>query len=103
MDDRAADPEEWQQAIAQHDQNLQGGDIDEDFAVWPGNWQTLRIFLSLSRCWRQDSWTGQFLGIPRTDIESTLNMWNVRRTHKRNILDNLVVMEGAALEILNRK
>ncbi len=103
MDERLADPEEWQQAIEAHDQDLQGDDNDEDFAVWPENWQTVRIFLSLSRCWRQDGMSGQFFGIPRADIESTLTMWNVRRTQKRAILDNLVVMEGAALEVLNRK
>jgi hypothetical protein len=103
MDERAVDPENWQQAIEQHDQDLQGDDTDDDFAVWPENWQTVRIFLSLSRCWRQDSMSGQFLGIPRADIESTLNMWNVRPIQKRAILDNLTVMEGAALEVLNRK
>lgn len=59
--------------------------------------------MSLSRCWRQDGMSGQFLGIPRADIESTLNMWNIRRTKKRAIHENIVAMEGAALEVLNRK
>lgn len=63
----------------------------------------MRIFMSLSRCWRQDGMSGQFLGIPRADIESTLNMLNIRRTQKRTLLDSLVAMEGAALEVLNRK
>lgn len=103
MDERASDPQEWQDAIEAHDQDMKGDDNDEDFTVWPENWQTVRIFLLLSRCWRQDSMSGQFLGIPRADIESTLNMWNIRRPQKRAILDNLVVMEGAALEMLNRK
>lgn len=100
LDDRAADPEEWQQAIADHQE--QQGDDNDDFAVWPENWQTVRIFLSLSRCWRQDGMSGHFLCLPRADIESTLKMWNIRHTHQRRILENLVLMEGAALEVLSR-
>lgn len=100
MDDRAADPQEWQEAIAEYEE--QQGDNNEDFAVWPENWRTVRIFLSLSRCWRQDSMFGHFLGLPRADIESTLNMWNIRRTHKQRLLEELVAMESAALAVLNR-
>lgn len=103
MDERAADPETWQQAIEAHDEETEGDDNDDDFAVWPENWQTVRIFLSLSRCWRHDSTSGQYLCIPRSDIESTLNMWNLRRIHKRVVLENLLMMESAALEVLNRK
>lgn len=100
MDDRAADPQEWQEAIAEYEE--QQGDNNDDFAVWPENWQTVRVFMSLSRCWRQDRMSGHFLGLPRADIESTLTMWNIRRTHQRRILESLVIMEGAALEVLNR-
>ncbi len=100
MDDRAADPEEWQQAIAEHE--AQQEENNNEFSVWPENWRTVRIFLSLSRCWRQDSMSGHFLGLPRADIESTLNMWNIRRIHKNRILEDLIAMESAALEVLNR-
>lgn len=47
--------------------------------------------------------SGQFLGIPRVDIESTLAMFNVRATKKRPLLESLLAMESAALEVLNRK
>jgi len=103
MDERLADPQEWQDAIEQHDQETKGDDDDDDFAIWPENWQTVRVFISLSRCWRHDGMSGQFLGIPRVDIESALAMFNIRPTKKRALLDNLLMMESAALEVMNRK
>jgi hypothetical protein len=78
-------------------------DDDEYFAVWPENWKTVRIFLALSHCWRRNEFTGQFLGIPRSDIESTLIMFNVRPIKRCAMLESLAEMESAALEVLNRK
>lgn len=98
-----ADPEEWQQAIEQHEQNSDGGDHGDGFAVWPENWKTLRIFLSIARRLNPDGLSGQYLAVPRADIESALTMFNVRRTKKLAMLENLLAMESAALEVLNRK
>lgn len=101
-DDRLADPQEWQVAIEEHEQSAQEDD-NEDFAVWPENWQTVRLFISLGNCFKYDGMSGRFTGISRTDIESALTMWAIRRPHKRIFLENLVAMEVAALEVLNRK
>jgi len=100
MDDRAADPEEWQQAIADHEERQ--GDNNDDFTVWPENWRTVRIFLLLTNCFQQDSMSGRYQRIPRSDIECTVNMCNIRRTHKHRLLADLVAMESAALEVMNR-
>jgi len=62
----------------------------------------VRLFIALGSCWQHDSMSGRYLGIPRTDMESTINMWNIRRSHKRKVLESLVMMEGAALEVMNR-
>lgn len=97
-----ADPEEWQQAIEQHEQDSEGDAHEDGFAVWPENWKTLRIFLSVARCFRQDGMSGQYAAIPRADIESTLTMFNVRRSQRLAMLGNLLAMESAALEVLNR-
>ncbi|WP_420813492.1 DUF1799 domain-containing protein [Nitrosomonas oligotropha] len=76
---------------------------DEYFAVWPENWKTLQIFLSLGKCFPRDYLSGQFHTIARSDIESTLTMHNIRPTKRRTLLDHLIAMESAALEMLNRK
>ncbi|MBP9100579.1 MAG: DUF1799 domain-containing protein [Nitrosomonas sp.] len=76
---------------------------DEYFAVFSENWKTVRIFLSLSNCWAVDGMSGRFSGIHRTDIQGTLVMFNVRPCKRRAILHDLIAMESAALEVLNRK
>ncbi|MBL8500045.1 MAG: DUF1799 domain-containing protein [Nitrosomonas sp.] len=98
-DPRAADPEEWQQLI----EDSEAEQEDEYFAVWPENWKTLQIFLSLGNSFAVDGLSGRFSGIPRSDIESTLTMHNIRPTKRRSILQDLIAMESAALEVLNRK
>ncbi len=99
VDPRAADPEEWQQLIDDMDAEQE----DEYFAIWPENWKTLQIFLSLGSRLAVDGFSGRYSGIPRADIESTLNMSNIRPTKRREILQNLIAMESTALEVLNRK
>lgn len=100
MDDRAADPEEWQQAIAEHEQQ---GDNDDDFAVWPENWQTVMVFVRLRRCWRIDRFAGVCDGLDRPAIESTLRIMGIKKKQRPEILAKLEIMEDAALPILNRK
>lgn len=102
MDERFADPQEWQQVIEQHEQNRED-DHDESFAVWPENWKTVRIFLSLSRSYQQDGFSGQFIGVHRADIESALIMFNIRPTKRRALMESLLAMQSAALEVLNRR
>lgn len=63
----------------------------------------MRIFLSLSSRWSQDPLSGKFSGILRSDIESTLTMFNINPGKRRTLLNQLIMMESAALEVLNRK
>lgn len=63
----------------------------------------LQIFLSLSNRWAVDGMSGRFAGIARADIESTLTMFNVNPGKKRTMLNQLIAMESAALEVLSRK
>ncbi|MDE2388923.1 MAG: DUF1799 domain-containing protein [Betaproteobacteria bacterium] len=76
---------------------------DEYFAIWPENWKTMQIFLSLGSRLAVDGLSGRINGIPRADIESTLNMSGIRPTKRREMLQSLLAMESAALEVLNRK
>ena len=73
------------------------------FSVWPENAQTLQVFLALDRCWRIDGMSGQCLGLDRSAIESTLRLLQIHRRQHRKILLDLLLMEQAVLEVLERE
>lgn len=106
MDPRAADPPEWQEAIAkreQGDDNNENDDETELFGVYPENWQAVMVFVRLRRCWRVDRFAGVYDGLDRPAIESTLKMLGIKKKDRPEILAKLEIMEDAALPILNRK
>jgi len=80
-----------------------GGDQDEDaFLVMPENWDGVRVFLALSRCWRVDGFNGLHLGLDRPAIESTLRLMAIPADRHRDIFEDLRIMESAALPALNK-
>ncbi len=60
------------------------------------------MFCALSRCWRIDGMSGQYLGLDRPGIESTLRLMQIHRRRHREMLQDLLAMEEAALPVLNR-
>lgn len=105
VDARGEQPTEWQAAIDVHESNKNqtiGENHAEDFGVFKENWQTLLVFLALSHCWRIDGMAGVYLGLDRPSIESTLKMMHIRPAKHPEILQKLMVMENAALEVINR-
>lgn len=101
-DERTADPQEWQQALEEHEAQFEEEE-DALFAVWPENEEALRIFLALRRCWRYEPMSGQTLGLERPAIESTLKLMRIKRKKHPEIFEQLMIMEDAALPVLNRK
>lgn len=84
-----------------------GADDDEEvedegarYEVWPENWETVQAFLALSTQWRVNAFTGKFLGLIYSSVESTLRMMKIDNTPE--VFHGLRVMEAAALEALNR-
>ncbi len=107
-DDRLADPEEWQAAVEAQEKpnrNDEGADDDDDglFPVYAQNWDTVTTFCNLRHCWRVDSWTGRYMGIIRSEITSTLGLMQIAPEKHLVIFEDLMIMEDAALEVLNRK
>jgi hypothetical protein len=84
-----------------------GAGDDEDgadaFLVMPENWDSVQVFEMLNRCWRVDSFNGQYLGLDRSGIESTLRLAGIPPERHREIFEDLRIMEGAAIEVLNRE
>lgn len=102
LDARGADPHAWRQALEEHESQFEEEERD-CFIVWPENERALQVFLSLRRCWRVEPMSGQCLGIERPAIESTLRLMGVKHKHRREIFEQIMIMEDAALSVLNRK
>ena len=78
-------------------------DEDEAFEVWPENWETVQVFVALGTCWRVDGFNGRWLGLDRTQIDSTLRLMRVPIARRREVFEDLLVMEAAALPVINRR
>ncbi|WP_090700703.1 DUF1799 domain-containing protein [Nitrosomonas aestuarii] len=104
-DDKLADPPEWQAAIEAHEESIQSGDDDDDglFAVWPENWDAVVVFCNLRNCWRVDSMSGRYMGILRGEIRSTLQLMQIDEKDHATLFEKIMIMEDAALGVMNRK
>lgn len=98
------DPPEWQAAIEAREQELKkDADVDDEyFAVWAENWDAVIVFCNLRHCWRIDAMSGSYLGLDRTAIESTLRLMRVKKKNHTKIFEQLMIMEDAALGVLNK-
>lgn len=82
------------------------GESDGAFEVWPENWLTVKAFLALGRRW---AWvtpgmgTPVRVGIPATEIEATLRLMQIKRRTRREMFEDLLEMEQAAIEVFDKK
>lgn len=86
-------------------ESADGEDDDEDsgayFLVWPENWSALELFL---RCDTQWVWTmGACTGLDYLRVEAVMRMDAIPRAARRSLLDDLRVMERAALPLINAR
>lgn len=84
-------------------QKQASGETENDCEVWAENETVFRVFLALRRSWQIDGMSGRCYGLDRPAIESTLNMMGIKRKHQPEMLALLMIMEDAALPILNKK
>lgn len=77
----------------------------ELFMVYPCNWQTVQAFLRLTRSWNVAAGMGGliYLGLRPEACESVLRLMKIPDSEKLAVFDNLRIMEGAALEVINRE
>lgn len=79
---------------------------DDFFDVWQENWQSLIFFLAVCTQWNvvAGGMGGLFyVGLNHTAIESNMNMRGIKKQQRLALCDDLLVMERAALEVLNTK
>ena len=72
------------------------------FKVWPENWPTLEVFLAMAEQWR---WTGGMeprrAGLDFNALPVVYEGLQVRRKRRPEVFAGLLVMQRAALEIMN--
>ncbi len=71
---------------------------EEEFGVWPENWQVFDIFLSMQTQWRIGA-NGP-IGLDYAALESLFRMNGIKRKQQRDHLEAIQIMERAALKAM---
>ena len=71
----------------------------EEFGVWPENWPTVETFLRVQTQWRTSM--GGVTGLDYAAVAWVLKLYEVE--DQRSLLENLQVMEAAAMRIMNKQ
>lgn len=76
-----------------------------DCEVWQENWQTTTLFLALRRQWRVCMGMGGmlWLGLDYGGVEVMMRIKGIKKKARAGLLDELQIMEDAALELLNKQ
>ena len=74
-------------------------DGPDDFEVWPENWATVEMFL---RC--QTQWRTSMNGVVGMDYGALAWLFRLYGVEDpRSLLEDLQVMEGAVMQVLNKE
>lgn len=72
------------------------------FGVHPGNAEAVGWFMRMQRRWVVSEMSGHYVRLDDTAVAAQMDMRGVKKKHRAKLLDQLMVMESAALEILNK-
>jgi hypothetical protein len=70
----------------------------QEFEILPENEEVVKLFLRVQTQWRTSF--GGFIGLDYTPVFETMRLYDI--TDKRGVLEDLQVMEQAALSVLNK-
>jgi hypothetical protein len=71
----------------------------EDFGVWPDNWATIEMFLRVQTQWRTSM--GGIVGLDYAAVAWVLKLYGIE--DQRSLLEDLQVMEAAAMRVMNKQ
>ena len=74
-------------------------DAAGEFEIWPENWDAVVMFLRVQTQWRTSA--GGAIGLDYSVLAWLFSMYSVE--DQRALLEDLQVMEGAALAAMNRE
>lgn len=66
------------------------------------NIKALNLFIALNRRWLIAEMSGSYLRLDDQAIKVQMGLRGIKKKHRAKLLDQLMVMESAALEILNK-
>lgn len=77
----------------------------DDFEIWPENWETWDVWMALQGGWNAIAGFAhrEYLGFDRSQAAAVMQMMGIDLSRQRQVLNNLVEMEFAALPILNAR
>ena len=78
---------------------MQTPEVSDDFEVWPENWSAVEMFMRVQTQWRAAM--NGVIGLDYTALAWLLTLYEVK--DQRSLLEDLQVMEAAALAILNKQ
>lgn len=74
---------------------------EDEFAVWPDNWQALDVFCAMQTQWRFTQMGPT--GLDYSALESTLRLRGVRKRDRADVFEAVRIMESAALAVMREK
>ena len=74
-------------------------DVPQDFEVWPDNWPAVEMFLRCQTQWRTTM--SGVCGLDYSAVEWLFRLYEVE--DQPTVLEDLQVMEAAAVKILNKE
>lgn len=78
-------------------------DEDSDvFEVWEENWESFNWFLNMNRRWVFNPMDGKRIRLDDQAVVAQLKLSGLKKSKQRTIMDDLLAMETAALEVLNK-
>lgn len=73
----------------------------EDFEVWEENWESVCWFLQMDRRWVFNMYSGQRVRLDDQAVMVHLKLHISKKPERRKIMEDLLIMEQAALEVFN--
>lgn len=67
-------------------------------AVWPENWEAVRLLIAVSGQWRV-SMAGAY-ALDYVAVAAVLDMWGIKRKKRKALFDDLRVLEEEALAVM---
>lgn len=74
----------------------------ESFGIHPGNHKAVGWFLLMQRRWVVSEMSGCYQRLDDQALQAQMQMRGIKNKHRAKLLDQLMVMESAALEVLNK-
>ena len=75
---------------------------DRSIEVWPENWKTVEVFVSMMTQWQTAGMNGTLVGLRYEALPAVMRYCAVPVADRGEIFHNLRSMERAALEAINR-